>query len=55
MLKEKDLSVIVLSIGDLDFDMFMLVIDVVVVGFKGGDIYYVEIEGWDNLRVEIVK
>ena len=54
-LKEKDPSVIVLSIGDPDFDTPTPVIDAAVAGLKGGDTHYVEIEGRDNLRAEIAN
>lgn len=49
-LKEKDDSVIVLSIGDPDFDTPSQVVDSAVAGLRNGDTHYVEIEGRDELR-----
>ncbi|WP_339719538.1 aminotransferase class I/II-fold pyridoxal phosphate-dependent enzyme [uncultured Paraglaciecola sp.] len=49
-LKEKDDSVIVLSIGDPDFDTPPTVVESAVQGLRTGDTHYVEIEGREELR-----
>jgi arginine:pyruvate transaminase len=52
-LKERDPSVIILSIGDPDFDTPSTVVDSAINGVRTGDPHYVEIEGRDPLREKI--
>ncbi|GAB2680482.1 pyridoxal phosphate-dependent aminotransferase [Aliiglaciecola aliphaticivorans] len=54
-LKERDPSVIILSIGDPEFDTPTTVIDTAIEGLRSGDTHYVEIEGRDNLRSKIAE
>lgn len=51
--KEHDPSVIILSIGDPDFDTPEAVTNSAIAGLKMGDTHYVEIEGRDKLRDKI--
>lgn len=53
LLKETDPSVIVLSIGDPDFDTPPSVVESAVKGLREGDTHYVDIEGRDPLRSKI--
>ncbi|MFT6330927.1 MAG: arginine:pyruvate transaminase [Bermanella sp.] len=52
-LKERDPSVIVLSIGDPDFDTPVSVVDSAITSLRSGDTHYVEIEGRNCLREKI--
>ncbi|MEP0175892.1 MAG: pyridoxal phosphate-dependent aminotransferase [Paraglaciecola sp.] len=52
-LKEHDPSVIVLSIGDPDFDTPAPIVESAVKSLRGGDTHYVDIEGKDHLRNKI--
>jgi arginine:pyruvate transaminase len=54
-LKEHDSSVIILSIGDPDFDTPTSVVDSAIKGLRSGDTHYVEIEGRDPLREKIAE
>jgi arginine:pyruvate transaminase len=54
-LKAQDPEVIILSIGDPDFDTPAPVIDSAITGLRGGDTHYVEIEGRDKLRTKIAE
>ncbi|MBU2979889.1 aminotransferase class I/II-fold pyridoxal phosphate-dependent enzyme [Alteromonas sp. C1M14] len=54
-LKETDPGVIILSIGDPDFDTPPAVVEAAVSGLRQGDTHYVEIEGRDPLRREIAR
>ncbi|MEG3765255.1 pyridoxal phosphate-dependent aminotransferase [Alteromonas sp. 14N.309.X.WAT.G.H12] len=54
-LKEEDPGVIILSIGDPDFDTPPAVVEAAVYGLRNGDTHYVEIEGRDPLRSEIAR
>jgi arginine:pyruvate transaminase len=53
--KEHDSNVIVLSIGDPDFDTPETVTNSAIAGLKMGDTHYVEIEGRDKLRDKIAS
>lgn len=54
-LKEQDPGVIVLSIGDPDFDTPPVIVEAAVNGLRQGDTHYVDIEGRDPLRSEIAR
>jgi arginine:pyruvate transaminase len=53
--KEHDSSVIILSIGDPDFNTPETVTNSAIAGLKMGDTHYVEIEGRDKLRDKIAS
>ena len=53
--KEHDSNVIILSIGDPDFDTPETVTNSAIAGLKMGDTHYVEIEGRNKLRDKIAS